>query len=133
MGSNVASYSFYLGGKRTLVSLPNMVNYRLGADEGSPCDTLTSIDNLTEHDFKFKIFPNPVTKQQLQIFYSLPQNESGLFQIFDITGKVVFKYTLPPWSNEQSFKLPELSDGVYNCVIISGKERVSKKIAVINE
>ena len=57
-----------------------------------------------------------------------PQNKSGLFQIYDVTGKVVFRYTLPPWSNEQSFKLPELSDGVYSCVITSGMERVSRKI-----
>ncbi|MBK7968858.1 MAG: T9SS type A sorting domain-containing protein [Bacteroidetes bacterium] len=51
----------------------------------------------------------------------------------DVTGKVVFKYPLPPWSNEQSLKLPQLANGVYNCVITSDDKRVSKKIAVMRE
>ncbi|MBK9423786.1 MAG: T9SS type A sorting domain-containing protein [Bacteroidetes bacterium] len=52
-------------------------------------------------------------------------------RVVDVTGKVVFKYLLPPWSNEQSLKLPQLANGVYNCVITSDDKRVSKKIAVI--
>lgn len=36
-------YSFYLGGKRTYLGLPNNPNYDLGPLIGSGCDTLTSI------------------------------------------------------------------------------------------
>jgi type IX secretion system substrate protein len=109
-------------------------NYYLGCDTTSSCPCLTTgVNNLSLPDFRFRIYPNPVVNNILNIGYLLPQNKSGLFQIFDITGKVVFKYTLPPWSNEQSFLLPELSDGVYNCVITTDKERVCKKIAVVSE
>ncbi|MEO8150421.1 MAG: T9SS type A sorting domain-containing protein, partial [Bacteroidia bacterium] len=81
------------------------------------------------------------TNNVLNIGYLLPTSthfgtlseQGGLFQIYDITGKVVFKYPLPQWSNEQSFKLPQLADGVYNAVIISGNQRVSKTIAVIKQ
>jgi len=121
---------------RQLRAVPNHPNYYLGCDTTSGCQCLaTGINNLTEHDFRFRIYPNPVSSASggLNIGYQLPQNKSGLFQIYDITGKNVFKYVLPPWSNEQSFKLPELADGIYNCVISSVKERASKKIAVINE
>ncbi|MBK8875798.1 MAG: T9SS type A sorting domain-containing protein [Bacteroidetes bacterium] len=55
-----------------------------------------------------------------------------MFEVVDVTGKVVFKYSLQPWSNEQSLKLPQLANGVYNCVITSDNQRVSKKIAVMN-
>ncbi|MEO8150866.1 MAG: T9SS type A sorting domain-containing protein [Bacteroidia bacterium] len=107
-------------------------NYYLGCDTtlGCPC-LITGVNNLSPPDFKFRIYPNPVTSNSLHIGYLLPQNKSGIFSIYDVTGKVVFKYTLPPWSNEQDFKLPLLAGGVYNCVITSGMQRVSKKIAVI--
>ncbi|MEO8150424.1 MAG: T9SS type A sorting domain-containing protein [Bacteroidia bacterium] len=109
-------------------------NYYLGCDTtlGCPC-LITGINNLSPPDFKFRIYPNPVTRNSLNIGYLLPQNQSGLFRIYDVTGKVVFKYPLPQWSNEQSFKLPQLADGVYNAVIISGNQRVSKTIAVIKQ
>lgn len=111
----------------------NHPNYYLGCDTTQttcPC-LITGVNNLSPPDFKYRIYPNPVTNGVLSIGYLLPQNKSGVFEIYDVTGKVVFKYNLPPWSNEQSFKLPELSNGVYNCVIRSDDKRVSKKIAVI--
>ena len=112
----------------------NHPNYYLGCDTTqTACPCLTSISDLSPPDFKFRVYPNPVTNGFVNIGYLLPQNKHGLFEIYDVTGKVVFKYTLPPWSNEQSFKLPELANGVYNCVIRSDGKRVSKKVAVIRE
>ena len=108
-------------------------NYYLGCDTTqTTCPCLTDVNNLSPPDFKFRIYPNPVTKGILNIGYLLPQNKHGVFEMVDVTGKVVFKYTLPPWSNEQSFKLPGLSNGVYNCVIRSDGKRVSRKVAIIN-
>ncbi|MEI2758281.1 MAG: T9SS type A sorting domain-containing protein [Bacteroidia bacterium] len=101
-----------------------------------PC-LITGVNDLSPPDFKFRVYPNPVTNGVLNIGYLLPQSasggKSGLFEMVDVTGKVVFKYTLPPWSNEQAFKLPDLANGVYNCVIWSDGKRVSRKVAVIRE
>ena len=113
------------------IGVPNHPNYYLGREIGSSCDTLTSVSYLEQHDFKFRVYPNPVRNGILNVGYLLPQNKQGLFEIYDVTGKVVFRYTLPPWSNVQSFKLPKLSNGVYNAVIISGDKRVSKRFAVM--
>lgn len=111
----------------------NHPNYYLGCDTTQTnCPCLTDINELSPPDFKFRIYPNPVTKDVLNIGYLLPQNKHGVFEIYDVTGKVVFKYKLPPWSNEQNFKLPELGNGVYNCVITSDGKRVSRKLAIIN-
>ncbi|MEO5572320.1 MAG: T9SS type A sorting domain-containing protein [Bacteroidia bacterium] len=118
-----------------LRAVPNYPNYYLGPVAGSVCDSLGLSVQEINYDFRFRVYPNPVSSATggLNIGYLLPQNKSGQFRIYDITGKVVFNYVLPQWSNEQSFTLPELSDGVYNCVITSGTERVSKKVAVMRE
>jgi|SRR6185436_4587691 len=113
-------------------TVPNHPNYYLGAKTGSPCDTLTSITEH-EHNFKFKIFPNPVTDGSFKIAYLLPQNRNGMIEIFDVNGKKIYTRILPPWSTLQYLSIPKLADGVYNCVITSAGERVSKKLLVFNE
>ena len=86
-------WSFYLGGKRTTLGLPNMPNYNLSALDGSVCDTL----NLSVKDFKnektiVRVFPNPVADEltvevlngiapkQIEITNSLGQNVIRLKQ-----------------------------------------------------
>jgi hypothetical protein len=112
-------------------TVPNHPNYYLGRLVGSACDTLTNINEI-EHDFKFKIFPNP-NNGNFKIMYLLPQNKNGRLEIFDVNGRVVYSQNLPQWSTMQFISLPKISNGVYNCVITSGGERVSKKLVVIKE
>ncbi|MCW5931885.1 MAG: T9SS type A sorting domain-containing protein [Bacteroidetes bacterium] len=113
-------------------TVPVHPNYYLGRKIGSVCDTLTSINDLTEHNFKFSISPNP-TSGIFKIIYLLPQNQKGVFEVYDVTGKKVFSYHLPQWSTLQNFDLSFLGSGVYSCVITSNNQRVSKKIAIIKE
>ena len=115
-----------------LGTVPVHPNYYLGRLVGSPCDSLTSINDLALHDFKFSIFPNP-SNGNFKIVYLLPQNKSGTLQIFDITGKEVYKQNLPQWSTLQYISLPKIANGVYQCVISSGNERVHKKLVVFKE
>ncbi|MBS1922978.1 MAG: T9SS type A sorting domain-containing protein [Bacteroidetes bacterium] len=110
----------------------NHPNYYLDRLIGSPCDTLTSINDLKEHDFHFSIAPNP-SNGSFKIMYLLPQNCKGTFEVFDITGKKVFSYNLPPWSTMQYISLPKIASGIYQCVITSGNERVHKKLVVFKE
>ncbi|MBL7925750.1 MAG: T9SS type A sorting domain-containing protein [Bacteroidia bacterium] len=130
---DVQQHSISLG-VWNLRSVPNHPNYHLGRLQGSPCDTLqwTNINEL-EFDFRFRIYPNPVTSNSLHIGYLLPQNKNGLFQIYDVTGKVVYKYNLPQWSNEQQLTLPKLANGVYSATIISSNKKASITIAIMNE
>jgi hypothetical protein len=113
-------------------SVPNHPNYYLGRLVGSACDTLTKISDLAEHDFKFKISPNP-SNGNFKIIYLLPQNRKGTFEVFDITGKKVFSYNLPQWSTLQNFDLSFLGNGVYHCSITSNNQRVNKKLVILNE
>jgi type IX secretion system substrate protein len=123
---NIYTDCFFIG-------VPNHPNYYLGAKTGSPCDTLGLSVAEINHNFHLKIFPNPVTDGNFKITYLLPQNKGGRLEIFDVTGKRIYMEVLPPWSTLQYIIIPKLADGVYNCVITSSGERVSKKLLVFNE
>ena len=113
-------------------AVPNHPNYYLGCDTTQttcPC-LITGINDVKQHDFKFSISPNP-SNGNFKITYLLPQNSKGIFEVFDITGKKVFSYSLPQWSTLQNFDLSFLSNGIYHCSIKSGNYYVQKKLAII--
>jgi hypothetical protein len=112
-------------------AVPNHPNYNLGPVVGSVCDTLSV--GLTEvtHDFHFSIAPNPVSDGWVKLTYLLPQNKAGVLEVYDLTGQQVYSQQLPPWSTLQYVQLPELSNGLYTCVIRSGAGRVAKKMVVM--
>ncbi|MCW5920396.1 MAG: T9SS type A sorting domain-containing protein [Bacteroidetes bacterium] len=115
-------------------SVPNHPNYYLGCDTTQttcPC-LITGINDVKQHDFKFSISPNP-SNGNFKITYLLPQNSKGIFEVFDITGKKVFSYSLPQWSTLQNFDLSFLSNGVYAVKITSGNFSITKKLIVYKE
>jgi hypothetical protein len=93
----------------------------------------TEIISHKEIEMIFQVYPNPITKRQLKIIYLLPQNKTGVFEMFVINGRKVYSLRLPQWCTLQMINLPELSEGLYQCVITSDNMRVSKKVAVMNE
>ncbi|OQB58314.1 MAG: hypothetical protein BWX95_02739 [Bacteroidetes bacterium ADurb.Bin141] len=113
-------------------TVPVHPNYYLGRKIGSVCDTLTSINDLTEHNFKFSISPNP-TSGIFKIIYLLPQNQKGVFEVYDVTGKKVFSYNLPQWSTLQFISLPKLSNGIYAIKINSDNLSITKKLIIHHE
>ncbi|MFN8152680.1 MAG: T9SS type A sorting domain-containing protein [Bacteroidia bacterium] len=118
-------------GYAQLRAVPNHPNYNLGPVVGSVCDTLGVGLPEMQHDFHFGITPNPVADGPVKIIYLLPENNSGIFEVYDITGQLVYKMNLPPWSTLQLVELPRLSEGVYTAVVRSGYERSAKKLAII--
>ena len=108
----------------------NHPNYYLGADTASLCDTLGVGISEIQHDFHFGISPNPVSNGMVKIIYILPQNQGGELTIFNITGQVVYRQQLPPWSTLQYLDVSHLRDGVYSCVLRSGAEQVVKKLVI---
>jgi Secretion system C-terminal sorting domain len=112
-------------------AVPNHPNYNLGPVVGSVCDTLSVGLVEVTHDFHFSIAPNPVSDEWVKLTYLLPQNKAGVLEVYDLTGQQVFSLQLPPWSTLQYVQLPELSNGLYTCVIRSGAGRVAKKMVVM--
>ncbi len=112
-------------------AVPNHPNYNLGPVVGSVCDSLSVGLHEQGHDFRFGISPNPTNDGNIKLVYLLPQNQPGVFEVYDITGQLVYKMNLPSWSTLQYVHLPELSNWVYTCVITSGFERVGRKLVVM--
>lgn len=128
---NVQQHSILL--PKFNATIPNFPNYRLGALTGSPCDTLTGLNNLHSHDFKFRIFPNP-NSGTFNIGYQLPQNTSGVIEIFEVSGKLIWSQQLPNWSSMQSITLGnKISPGVYMIVIKSDRFLSTRKFVIYKD
>ena len=85
-----------------------------------------------EYDFRFGISPNPTESGIVKFVYLLPQNKSGELNIYSITGQLVYKQYLPPWSSLQLIDLSDMQGGIYTCVLTSGTHRTAKKLVVIS-
>ncbi|MBK8847076.1 MAG: T9SS type A sorting domain-containing protein [Bacteroidetes bacterium] len=84
-------------------AVPNHPNYYLGCDTslGCPCLANVGLQENGTHDFRFRVYPNPVVNNFVNIGYILPQNKNGVLKLYDVNGKQLYTQGLPPWSNEQ--------------------------------
>ncbi len=88
-------FSFYLGGHKAYVGLPNNPNYELGAWVGSPCDTLTvGIGEVLVNKNNLSIFYDPRIKTAFVNAKGLRGKKANL-QIFNSAGQLVFTHTSP--------------------------------------
>lgn len=110
-------------------TLPNHINYQLGALTGSVCDTLTAIEQVEPALKNVTVFPNP-NHGEFTVYYTLPKNEAGLLILYDINGKQVWRMNLPPWSTLQRLNLPQIASGLYALQLYSGNYSVNKKIII---
>ena len=111
-------------------TLPNFPNYRLGVLAGSPCDTLTNLNNVQPLDMRFKVFPNP-NSGKFQISYQLPQNKQGRLEILDINGKLLWSRNLPAWSTTQKIIIDDIiPQGFYLIRLASDKNISTQKLII---
>jgi hypothetical protein len=121
---NIQPYSFYLGGKRVYLGLPNNPNYDLPALGGSFCDTLgypNTVEEIT--DEKWLAYPNPANS--IIRFSNIKYSEFTELLLIDVTGRLVL-------SEENTFKIDVsgLPSGIYSALITSGESLVSLKVFV---
>lgn len=118
-------YSFYLGGKRTYVGLPNNPDYELGALTGSICDTLTSVKEITEQNV-INIFPNPFFNKIALQYQQHSSTKIKEATIFNSMGEIVFekKVTQTLYELDLSF----LPNGIYFLTIHTEKNTITKKL-----
>ena len=119
-------YSFYLGGARTYGSLPNNPDYHLGPKIGSGCDTLTTVNEQSQHAVISALHPNP-NDGEFSINYFLPNGSKGNAQVIDITGRIVYERSLPRYTYSQQFGLSHLAAGAYLLKISSGNKTAGRK------
>lgn len=93
-----------------------------------------SIEDEANNTLKVSVYPNPAS-ELVQILYSNETAVNGSLQIFDISGKAVYRTMLPPtYGNLQTVKCnPKLlgwQPGVYVALITVNEKNVVQKIII---
>jgi hypothetical protein len=126
-------YSFYLGGKRTYLGLPNNPDYDLEPLVGSPCDTIVSINELA----------NVNTNANLYVYYA-PEWEKAFInaeklkgknyrlRLVDVVGKEVYSESgaLNSPYFTRDLNCASFAKGIYLIIFETEKERLVKKFVV---
>ena len=89
--------------------------------------------NNQAHDYSsnFNVYPNP-NMGAMELSYSLNANETGIFEIYDISGKQVMNYSLDKNGNKLKIENKELSAGVYYYNIrINEKVIKTEKLVIV--
>jgi hypothetical protein len=100
--------------------LPYNPNYRLGALPGSPCDTLTGLNEDVRADKEkiIKVFPNPAT-DMITFDYGFTDWSKGeiILEISNQLGQVVYTQKLPMYSGFQKIDVSNYASGMYTAFI----------------
>ena len=118
---NFQPYSFYLGGKRTYLGLPNNPDYELGPLTGSLCDTLLSVTSVPEST-NFSMYPNPSSNT---LYFSPAPDNSSIIKIFDASGRTLIS---KPFARELDISVIE--NGIYLVKIFSNNEIIFNKTLI---
>jgi len=97
-------------------SLPNFPNYRLGAKEGSFCDSLSSTDNPKNYPnfTPIKLYPNPSSGIiNIDIDEWLDASSNMVIKLLDVSGNLIVVNNLNISQKEINLDLSQLSDGIY--------------------
>ncbi|MFN8323225.1 MAG: T9SS type A sorting domain-containing protein [Chitinophagales bacterium] len=104
--------------------VPYYPNYRLGALAGSPCDTISSL-NETERAAKekqVKVFPNPASDFVTVDYGFTDWSKQGevSMEIVNELGQVVYAQPLPQYSGFQKMNIADFVGGFYTVYIRRG-------------
>jgi hypothetical protein len=122
---NFQPYSFYLGGSRTYLGLPNNPNYELGAIHGSICDSLISVEELDEKNGYLNIYPNPFS-EGVWIEPLKQRSEMALIEIENDTGQKIFSKEI--LLKRQQLDLSFVPEGIYFMHVSTGSFSVVKRL-----
>ncbi len=116
---------------RSFLGLPNMPNYNLAALEGSPCDTVTSINEFLSPAISARIYPNPVNNSSI-LRYDLQGENEGKLVIYNLLGQQIGEYSLSGKTDWISLNFDDILSGVYGYVVIAGEKIISKDNFIIS-
>ena len=104
-------------------TMPNYPNYFLGAETGSICDTLTSLNENNNLTISLTIKPNPA-QDYFWMDYNLPSNQHAILNIYNILGEKIFHRTLYSYFNTVKVECASLPSGMYIATVIQNNKLV---------
>ena len=93
-------------------TMPNFPNYRLGAEIGSPCDTITSTHLPDIPTLHVKVFPNPAS-DYIKVLLESRTNEKIDFLIYNDIGQLVLADQVSGTGNVTEIDVSHLLPGIY--------------------
>ncbi len=93
------------------VAMPFYPNYRLGALEDSPCDTIKISSVFDLENSGLVVYPNP-TFGEIKIELDVPLSEAASFILYDLTGKEIDIMEFPKGQSEYQLFLSH-PNGLY--------------------
>ena len=123
-------YSFFLGGHRTYMGLPNNPNYELGADTNSFCDTVLTIKNQQFEGSKDDLFVFYHSQwQTVFINAKALQGKSYSLEVFDVLGKIIYQEEgkLNSEYYSKDLHVESFSNGLYIVSLQTERERLVKR------
>jgi len=91
------------------------------------------LNDAFSDNINYTIYPNPILDGIINVHYLLPQNTTAIFELFDITGKVVFKDELRGFESQESFILPNLNNGIYFAMVTAEGIRKISKVVILSK
>ncbi len=107
---DIDTSTIWLGGRRAIAGLPNMVNYNLGALVGSDCDTLGVAIIEPVSDKVFTVFPNPVVDV---VYFRQSTQTNTTFHLRITNAAGILVYNNPEYKNNQQVNLLDIPAGLY--------------------
>ncbi len=121
--SGFQPYSFYLGGKRTYVGLPNNPDYELGSLPGSACDTIVGLPVIHGRgELEIIMHPNPSSNK---LFFTPIPPINTVIKIFDSTGRTIISKPF-----RQEIDISFIEEGFYLVKIFSNNEVLFNKTLI---
>lgn len=124
---------------RSSMSRTCATNYRLGALEGSPCDTLREPNDTnsleTLEQFPLKLSPNPA-KEWVTVdygFFPWKSTSKASLSVSNLLGQEVYQQDLPPYTGFQVIPVKHLTVGTYYITIYDNEKRVASDILLKKE
>ena len=110
-------------------TIPNFPNYYLGRDVGSPCDSLTPVNEIANNTIPIRINPNPA-QNTFYLNYELPHGENAVVNICNMLGETLIKKNIYWYFKYLQIDCSTLKNGVYFVKVETKEHSGSAKLVI---
>jgi hypothetical protein len=125
---NLQQHSIHLPTYNAL-TIANHPNYFLEALVGSPCDSLTPVQELVNNTILVRINPNPA-QNSFYLNYELPYGRTAVATIYNTIGEVVIKKNLYWYFGYLQIDCSTLEPGIYFVKVETNEYGGSAKLVI---